>query len=494
MTRCVLFESLRVTGGLGIQWISAVAIFGWVISAASAIELRLDFRHDPVFQSNPTAVAAIEAAAADISFAITSSLGAVEADSFTGQSGDTSATFDLQFIYRNPTSGVTETMDPVMIGADEIVVFVGGGPLPGGVLGSAGPGLALLNISAFGPNDNWTAAVDNAEELANEVLGRGRGPLVGSFAGGPTYDGVPSEFELRFGFIHSDLTLDADKNNDGIMETVENLEDYWHFDHTTPVASQKFDLYSVALHELMHAIGFGPSQTWDELAAGTSWSGENVRQHLGTDRNAVHFDENHIADGKTSTRISDGAPQVAALTPDVPLGARNSLTVLDLAFLRDLNYETVIAAGSLGDLNNDRLFRCPRSRRADIRYRRWWRNTSFDINGDSVVDPLDLDDWLAKAAKFNGFSAAYPLGDANLDGMVDASDLNALAQRWQSAASGWSNGDFVPDGFIDAHDLNVLGQNWLAQISPVATAAVPEPNTFLCLLFCLTFLACCRRR
>ena len=494
MKLCDLGRPLRAVWDLIIPSVTVAVIFGLLTSATPAIELRLDFRHDSVFQSNPAAVAAIEAAAADISFAITSSLGAIEADSFTGQSGNTSATFDLQFIYRNPTSGETEIVDPVAIGADEIVVFVGAESLPGGVLGSAGPGAALLGISAAGPPDNWTAAVDNAEELANQVLERGGGPIIGSLSGGPTYDGVTSEFQLRFGFSHSDLTLDADKNNDGVMESVENLADYWHFDHTTPVASEKFDLYSVALHELMHAIGLGPSQTWDELVAGTRWSGENVIEHLGTGRNALHFDENHIAAGQMSTRISDGVLQVAALTPDVPLGARNSLTLLDLAFLRDLNYETVIEAGSLGDLNDDGLFDLLDLDELTAEIATGGGDTSFDINGDDVVDILDVDDWLAKAAKFNGFSASYSKGDANLDGMVDASDLNALAQRWQSAAFGWGNGDFTPDGFIDANDLNVLGQNWLAQISPVGMAAVPEPSAVPCLFFCLAFLACRKRK
>jgi hypothetical protein len=120
--------------------------------------------------------------------------------------------------------------------------------------------------------------------------------------------------------------------------------------------------------------------------------------------------------------------------------------------------------------------------------------TALDINGDDVVDTLDVDDWLAKAGQFNGFFSPYPKGDANLDGMVDASDLNALAQRWQSVALGWSNGDFTPDGFINANDLNVLGQNWLAQISPVAIAPVPEPNALSCVFVCLMFVACRQRR
>ena len=42
----------------------------------------------------------------------------------------------------------------------------------------------------------------------------------------------------------------------------------------------------------------------------------------------------------------------------------------------------------------------------------------------------DIVQSLTAAAGANGFAQPYLLGDANLDGMVDAQDLNAVGQNW----------------------------------------------------------------
>jgi hypothetical protein len=53
------------------------------------------------------------------------------------------------------------------------------------------------------------------------------------------------------------------------------------------------------------------------------------------------------------------------------------------------------------------------------------------------------------------------MGDANLDGKVNATDLNQVGINWQSAAGvGWANGDFSGDDQVNAADLNLLGINW----------------------------------
>ncbi len=107
---------------------------------------------------------------------------------------------------------------------------------------------------------------------------------------------------------------------------------------------------------------------------------------------------------------------------------------------------------------------------------------SFDINSDGLISIADRNDWLSKAATENGKGAPYLLGDANLDGSVDALDLNELGQRWRQQDNQWSHGDFTADGAINALDLNEMGQNWRATIPMSAAAAsVPEPSA-LCLV------------
>ncbi len=81
-------------------------------------------------------------------------------------------------------------------------------------------------------------------------------------------------------------------------------------------------------------------------------------------------------------------------------------------------------------------------------------------------------------------------GDANLDGLVNISDLGRLATNWQTS-NVWTGGDFDYSGFVDISDLGILATNWQAGVSSPSGAvsferalesiglngvAVPEPG------------------
>jgi autotransporter-associated beta strand protein len=99
-------------------------------------------------------------------------------------------------------------------------------------------------------------------------------------------------------------------------------------------------------------------------------------------------------------------------------------------------------------------------------------------------------------------------GDATLDGIVDAFDLNILAAHWQQGSGAlWSSGDFNGDGMVDAFDLNVLAAQWqygmggtlvsgqsfeAALAAAFGAAAVPEPASLALLGLTLPWLL--RRR
>ena len=120
-----------------------------------------------------------------------------------------------------------------------------------------------------------------------------------------------------------------------------------------------------------------------------------------------------------------------------------------------------------------------------------------DLDGDGVCDITDIDiltnqagvtvgeidSWLSDAGTENGKGGPYLRGDANLDGTVNATDLNAVGQSWQQTGKAWSTGDFNGDDVVNASDLNSVGQNW-QQMTPMAAApaAVPEPSSFGLLL------------
>lgn len=107
----------------------------------------------------------------------------------------------------------------------------------------------------------------------------------------------------------------------------------------------------------------------------------------------------------------------------------------------------------------------------------------FDLNQDGMVDRADLTRWVED---INGTS----FGDANLDGSVDAGDLNILALNWRRDVALWSAGDFNADGSVDAGDLNELALNWRQPI-PLG-ASVPEPSSLLLTVVALTLI--CQRR
>ena len=73
----------------------------------------------------------------------------------------------------------------------------------------------------------------------------------------------------------------------------------------------------------------------------------------------------------------------------------------------------------------------------------------------------------------------FVLGDTNLNGTVEATDLNSLALNWLSTddSLSWSGGDFNGDHTVDATDLNELALNWLHGAASEGVRTVPEPET-----------------
>jgi hypothetical protein len=91
----------------------------------------------------------------------------------------------------------------------------------------------------------------------------------------------------------------------------------------------------------------------------------------------------------------------------------------------------------------------------------------FDLTGDGRINLDDRSAWVELRGTF--------IGDADLDGNVNAADLNALALHWRANdATSWAQGDFNGDGQVNAVDLNDLALNWRS--GSVQASAVPEPS------------------
>lgn len=101
----------------------------------------------------------------------------------------------------------------------------------------------------------------------------------------------------------------------------------------------------------------------------------------------------------------------------------------------------------------------------------------LDLTGDMDVDRSDIDVWLTLAGLQElATNLPFPAGDTNLDGKVNASDLNDVGVHWQQGGAGWCGGDFNADNIVDASDLNILAVNWLRDDSAAAARSIRIPR------------------
>ena len=343
---------------------------------APAITLHLDYTHDTYVQTNPTAQAALEAAAADVGNALTSVLGAITPadDPIVGSNGSTTATVDWRYSYLDPAaSSGSITVNTADVAANTVNIFVGARNIGGTTLGVGGPGGAGFNFPGSGFPSEWIAAVADAEAQQNAIHTRGGGPILGTFNGSSTLGSTTANYSFSYGSSYGSISFDVDTDNNGVRDSDQVLEDAWHFDHTTPPPTginAKDDFYSVAVHELLHAVGFGTIDPWDALVSGTTWNGPAVQALTGSDGSGlVHTDGAHIAFSKMSPRLSDGVMQEASMDPNLTEGTRKEITLLDLAFMQDIGWNivpepgsvTVMLVGTLGILARRRAMKAPPS-------------------------------------------------------------------------------------------------------------------------------------
>jgi len=376
-------------------------------ASAANITIDIDYSDDMLngnfFGAHPAAKASLAAAAADLSSVLAPSLGAT-VDTNSAMVNGASATFNFRYSYISPS---TNSSTPVPIAdatlpANEIRIFVGARAIGGGTLGQGGPGGFGIGGS-YTPNGNQ-ADLDNAVAMAtvaaNVNMGRGDGPIIGPLSG--SFNGPSTNYTVNFGSTIGKLSMDTGTN--------------WQYDYTQPVGSNQYDFYSVALHELTHALGFGASQSWDNdvISATHSWTGPQAIALLGTGNGVLDAGganpNSHIASGTVSTRLSDGAAQQAVMDPGLFNGQRKKFTRLDLAFLRDIGWQTIPYPLLVGDLDQNNLrtvvdVRVMMSALANLsayKTSHGFSNSDLltvaNINGDSAVTNTDLQSLLCMLA------------------------------------------------------------------------------------------------
>jgi fibronectin-binding autotransporter adhesin len=117
-----------------------------------------------------------------------------------------------------------------------------------------------------------------------------------------------------------------------------------------------------------------------------------------------------------------------------------------------------------------------------------WNGTTGIISSSAAasthgVNSLAIVDNPAGALSLDGTNISTPsvlfkytyVGDANLDGVVNAADLTALNAGAAGHLTGWQNGDFNYDGVINADDYALFQLGAALQGSPI-TLSAPEPG------------------
>lgn len=311
-------------------------------SPAWALQIDLDFSIDQAngnfFGQHLVAKTALLTAANDINSLINSGLAAVTQNHFVGTSGGATVNLDMNASFTNPATDASVVVDPVSLAANHVTVYVGLRKLGGTTLGEGASDGAGYQVSyGGGTTAQQSAAFVSARNAAAAVYQRGAGPVIGRITGN---FGTSTPVNLPYGALFGSLWFDDDTNNDGTVDDFATMSAYWHFDATTLPSQNQNDFYSVALHELLHTIGFGTSETWNLQASGTTWSGANAKAlNGGSGLNLV--ESGHINQNVISTRLFDGTAQEPVMTPAITTGERKYLTAMDAAFLRDLNYGVV---------------------------------------------------------------------------------------------------------------------------------------------------------
>jgi hypothetical protein len=159
----------------------------------------------------------------------------------------------------------------------------------------------------------------------------------------------------------------------------------WHFNHTTAPSGNVRDFYSVAIHELGHALGFGSQSStdetpWEEWVSGANFIGPNAMSQKGGNPVPLSGDRAHWALNTQSVVYGGASAQEAAMDPDLTNGTRKRFTALDAAAMRDIGWETIAPPVEtlFGDYNNNG--------RVDTADYVVWRNRL----GQNVTIPNDM--------------------------------------------------------------------------------------------------------
>src|SRR5689334_10146275 len=211
-----------------------------VAQSAAAITISLDYSYDAANffgAGNPQgatggaqAKAALEAVASYYSTILTDSFSPIQTPSpFHSSQFDGQVTWQWTENFNNPATNAATVVTNATIAADQYVIYAGARSLGGNTAGIGGPG-------GFGWSSNPTGGFTQGE--INQI-----NATTATFQNQVEKRGQPSGFSRWGGTITFD--------NDGSTS--------WFFNHQATPSGSVTDFYSIAVHELGHALGLGSS-------------------------------------------------------------------------------------------------------------------------------------------------------------------------------------------------------------------------------------------
>lgn len=306
---------------------------------ADAITLQINYSYDTsnfFGAGNPQgatagaqAKASLEAAANYFSSILNDSFTAIQTPApYHSSVSDGVVTWTWDESFSNPTTGLSTTVENPVVSANQYVIYAGARSLAGATAGIGGPG-------GFGWSSDITGSNSFTQADINQI-----NATTSSFSAAVETRGQPTGF-ARWG---GTITFDTSSRS-------------WSFDHTVAPVASTTDFYSVAIHELAHALGFGEggggSSDWGSLVSGSSFVGANAMNQNGGVSVPLSADLAHWAAGKQSVIYGTSTPQEAAMDPDILDGTRKRFTELDAAALKDIGWDVIAPPGVNGDYNNN---------------------------------------------------------------------------------------------------------------------------------------------
>ncbi len=224
-------------------------------------------------------------------------------------SSDFTSTSTWTATFTNPATGGTVQLSNPIIPEDTIIVYVGARNLSGNTRGRGGPG----GFGASGPS-SWL----------DRVLGRGQA--------GAEFRQADADLRTDIGLWGGSVTFDLDSN--------------WNFSLEENQSGVEF--LKIALHEMGHVLGLGPSDPWDNLLANGTFTGP---ASIASNGSAPPADSGHFQGDLDSPRYgsfgtSHGTPRPVLMLPSSTDNGSNFdvITDLDLAGLIDIGWEVAVPA------------------------------------------------------------------------------------------------------------------------------------------------------